>query len=176
MKHQRSAGLRVLTRLALGFAAFLPEATSLAQSDIADKENLDFFEKRIRPVLVDKCYKCHAADAEKVKGGLLLDTRKGLRQRGDTGPALIPGSPGKSLLMTAIRHADPDTKMPPKEKLPDAVIEDFKQWIAMGAPDPREGESAAPGMDLEEGRKWWSLQPVKAPAIPSVKDAEWPRS
>jgi cytochrome c553 len=154
----------------------MPGARSLAQTDAANKEGVDFFEKRIRPVLVDKCYKCHAADAEKVKGGLLLDTRKGIRQGGDTGPALIPGQPEKSLLMTAIRHGDPDTKMPPKEKLPDAVIEDFSAWIKMGAPDPREGQSAAPGMDLTEGREWWSLQPVKAPAVPAVQDAAWPRS
>jgi len=140
------------------------------------REGVDFFEKRIRPVLVEKCYKCHSADAEKIKGGLLLDTRKGIRQGGDSGPALLPGEPGKSLLMTAILHTDPDTKMPPKEKLPDAVIEDFTAWIKMGAPDPREGQSAAPGMDMEEGRKWWSLQPVKPPAIPVVKDTGWPQS
>jgi cytochrome c553 len=153
----------------------LPGATAFAQSD-ASKDDLDFFEKRIRPVLADKCYKCHAADAEKIKGGLLLDTRKGLRQGGDSGPALVLGEPGRSLLMKAIRHNDPDTAMPPKEKLPDAVIEDFRLWIKNGAADPREGQSAAPGMDLEEGRKWWSLQPVKAPQIPVVKDAAWARS
>src|SRR6185436_20168869 len=124
---------------------------SVLAANAADNgEGLASFEKRIRPVLVDKCYKCHAADAEKIKGGLLLDTRVDLRKGGDSGPALVPGEPGKSLLMTAIRHTDPDMKMPPKEKLPDSVIEDFRLWIKMGAPDPREGlSSAAPGMDIE---------------------------
>src|SRR5829696_10250360 len=101
--------------------AALPAASSLAQGEAVHKEGIEFFEKRIRPVLVDKCYKCHAADAEKIKGGLLLDTRKGIRQGGDSGPALVLGEPGKSLLMQAIRHTDPDTQMPPKEKLPDPV-------------------------------------------------------
>src|SRR5262245_48225333 len=85
-------------------ASFSP----VAAAEAADTpEGVAFFEKRIRPVLVEKCYKCHSADAEKIKGGLLLDTRKGIRQGGDSGPALVLGEPGKSLLMTAIRHTDP---------------------------------------------------------------------
>ena len=103
-----------------------------------------FFEKKIRPVLADKCYKCHSAEAEKIKGGLLLDTREGIRQGGDSGPAVVPGEPEKSLLMRRFATPIPTLKMPPKEKLPDAVIADFEKWVKMGAPDPREGQSATP--------------------------------
>ena len=102
-----------------------------------------FFEKKIRPVLVDQCYSCHSAEAEKLKGGLALDTRDGLRAGGDSGASIVPGSPDKSLLITALRHTDDDLKMPPKQKLPAAVIADFEQWVAMGAPDPREGAATA---------------------------------
>ncbi|MEQ1860941.1 MAG: PSD1 and planctomycete cytochrome C domain-containing protein [Chthoniobacteraceae bacterium] len=141
-------------------------------------EAIVFFEKRIRPVLVDKCYKCHAADAEKIKGGLLLDTRKGIRQGGDNGPAVVPGDVKRSLLIEAIRHLDKDLAMPPKEKLPDAVIEEFEKWIAMGAPDPREGGGAAvvSTIDIEEGRKHWAFQPISTPPVPAVKDSSWPRT
>ena len=129
-------------------------------------------------MLVEKCYKCHAADAKKIKGGLLLDTRKGIRQGGDTGPAVVPGDLKRSLLIEAIRHEDKDLAMPPKEKLPDAVIEDFEKWIAMGAPDPREGGGAATTstIDIEEGRKHWAFQPIANPPVPTVKDAAWPRT
>src|SRR5437762_11436928 len=100
----------------------------LASSAQFKSEDYDFFEKKIRPVLVEHCYKCHSASAEKVKGGLLLDTREGLRKGGDTGPAVVPGDPGKSLLVRAVRYKDEAMKMPPKQKLPDAVVADFEQW------------------------------------------------
>jgi len=109
----------------------------LLAQEAVDPEGLDLFEKRIRPVLVEKCYSCHSAKAQKLKGALHLDTREGTLKGGDTGPAVVPGDPAKSLLLTAIRHADPDMKMPPKEKLPAAVVADFEAWIKRGAPDPR---------------------------------------
>ena len=107
-------------------------------------EGVAFFENRIRPVLVDKCYECHSPKAKKIKGGLLLDTRAGIRRGGDTGLAVVPGELAKSLLIEAIHHEDKDLSMPPKEKLPDEVIADFEKWIAMGAPDPREGVLTTP--------------------------------
>lgn len=146
-----------------------------AQPDNATREGIEFFEKRIRPVLVDKCYQCHAAEAKKVKGGLLLDTRKGIRQGGDTGPGVVPGDTKRGLLLAAIRYADDDLKMPPKEKLPESVLADFEKWIALGAPDPREGV-ASTTIDIEERRKHWSLQPISKPPVPAVKDASWPRT
>ena len=144
-------------------------------------DQLKFFETKIRPVLVTKCAKCHASDAEKVKGGLLVDSRDGLRKGGDTGPAVVPGNPDESLLITAIRYKDDSLQMPPKTKLPDEVIADFEKWVAMGAPDPR-GESgsstvaAHSAVDVEKGRQFWAFQPPQAVAPPRVNDTTWPRS
>src|SRR5437016_12058076 len=109
------------------FVLFMAGTARARQEAPAD--GIDFFEKRIRPVLVEKCFKCHSAKAEKLKGGLYLDTREGTLKGGDTGPAVVAGDLEKSLLITAIRHADPELKMPPKEKLPPAVIADFEGWV-----------------------------------------------
>ncbi|MDG2213380.1 MAG: hypothetical protein P8M70_06110, partial [Verrucomicrobiota bacterium] len=81
-------------------------------------EGLAFFEKKIRPVLVEHCYKCHSASSEKVKGGLLLDTREGIRKGGESGHAVVPKNLDESLLIEAIRYRDEDLEMPPKDKLP----------------------------------------------------------
>ena len=91
---------------------------------------------------------------------------------------MVPGDVAKSLLLSAIRYADHDLKMPPKEQLPERVIADFEKWIAMGAPDPREGGSAATTstIDIEEGRKHWAFQPIANPPVPEVKDTSWPRT
>ncbi len=143
-------------------------------------EQRDFFEKKIRPVLADKCYKCHSEKAEKIKGGLVLDTREGIRRGGDNGPAVVPGEIQESLLIEAVRYANKDFAMPPKKeggKLPDDVIRDFEKWVQMGAPDPRDG--AAPVVkkyDAAKARAWWAFQPVKKPAVPAVQDAAWARS
>ncbi len=134
----------------------------------AQETGADFFEKRIRPVLVERCYSCHSKQANKQRGGLLLDSRDGLRQGGDNGPAIVPGKPGESLLIKAIRHADPKLKMPRDGKLSPAVIADFERWIANGAPDPREDKVVAKGMDFEAAKKHWAYQPIKQPAFPKV--------
>ena len=102
-----------------------------------------FFEAKIRPVLVTQCGKCHASNAEKLRGGLRLDSREWLLRGGDSGPAIVPGRPDESLLLRAIRYRDEDLQMPPKAKLPDAVVADFEAWIKMGAPDPRTGPASA---------------------------------
>ena len=105
---------------------------------------MDFFESKIRPVLVDLCYECHSKQSGKTKGGLRVDSRDALLKGGENGPSIIAGAPDKSLLIKAINHADPDMEMPPKGKLPDSVIEDFRKWITMGAPDPRTTSPVAP--------------------------------
>jgi len=121
-----------------------------------------FFEAKIRPVLVKHCYECHSAEAGKSKGGLMLDTKHSIREGGETGPAVVPGDPAKSLLLTAIKHSDPDLEMPPKQlKLPDSVIADFESWIKTGAADPRESAAKAaerPPVDVESGKKFWAYQ------------------
>jgi hypothetical protein len=138
----------------------------------ASSEGIAFFEKKIRPVLVAKCYECHSSEnKKKVRGGLTLDTRTGLRTGGDTGPAIVPGRPEQSLLLKALRHGDDKLKMPPKEKLSDAVVADFERWIRMGAPDPRDGKAvvARGEIDVEKGRAFWAFQlPIKK-APPAVK-------
>ena len=136
----------------------------------------DFFEQKIRPVLAAECYECH--DAKKQKGGLRLDYREGWRKGGESGDAIVPGDAAGSLLIQAIRHDDPDLKMPAKApKLDDAVIADFVKWVNMGAPDPRDAppaeEAAKPSWaDALVARKgWWSLQPVQKVGPPPVN--EW---
>jgi hypothetical protein len=151
----------------------------------APPEGIEFFEKRIRPILVTHCYECHSAESKKPKGGLRLDTRDSMLKGGDNGSALVPGDPDKSLLIRAVRHADRDLRMPPKKKLSDAQIADLSAWVKMGAPDPRNAPSmkdpgtvttAKHGMSLEEGRKFWSFHPVKDSITPKVRDASWPHT
>ena len=128
-------------------------------------QDLKFFEDKIRPVLVEKCYSCHSADAKKVKGDLYLDTREATLKGGETGPAVVPGDLDKSLLIKAIRWTDDDLKMPPKNPLPKQVIADFEAWVKGGAPDPRGGaaKSTARVIDIDKGKQWWAFQPLKPP-------------
>jgi hypothetical protein len=153
------------------------EVAPTAGARPATPEGIAFFEARIRPVLVEKCYECHSASAEKLRGNLYLDTRAGVRKGGDLGPAVIPGDAQNSPLIEAIHYTDDDFKMPPKQKLPAAVIADFETWVKMGAPDPRDGATkvARGEIDVEKGRQFWSFQPPRRVAPPVVKDAAWPR-
>jgi len=142
----------------------------------AEPAGIEFFEQKIRPVFVRECYQCHSAQAKKIKGGFLLDTKAGLLKGGDSGPVIIPGKPVESRLLKALRHDE--ISMPPTGKLPDAVIADFERWIRMGAPDPRESKPATTvrTIDLEAGRRYWAFQPLRAPEIPQVADLSWPRN
>ena len=139
-------------------------------------EGLAFFEKKIRPVLVERCYKCHSAESEKLRGELLLDTREGIRKGGESGHAVVPKNLDESLLIEAIRYQDEDLAMPPKEKLPPAVIADFEKWILMGAPDPREKNAATEKPNWEKSRDHWSFKEPKQPAVPKVKQDNWART
>ena len=136
-------------------------------------EHMEFFEKKIRPVLVEHCYKCHSASSEKVKGDLLVDSREGLKKGGSSGPAIIPGNIRKSLLVSTMRHDDPDLAMPPKQdRLPDSVIADFEQWVKIGAPDPRDGKPISKGIDMEKAKQHWAFKPVAKVEPPKVKDSK----
>ncbi len=161
--------LHLLTTAAILGGSFA--ASAAAPSDLVQ---LDFFEKKIRPVLAESCYECHSASAKKLKGGLLLDTAEGLLTGGDSGPAIVPGKPAKSLLLATMRHEDPDPdlNMPPKkDMLPDHVLADFEQWIKMGAPDPRDGKmSRKLAWDETTAKSHWAFQPIKAPAVPAPAD------
>jgi hypothetical protein len=162
--------------VAAALAAIVLVPISLRAQDPA---GLDLFERKVRPVLVEHCSKCHSAEAEKakkLKAGLLVDSRAGLLKGGDSGPAVIPGKARDSLLIRALHYGD-DLRMPPKGKLPDAVIADFERWVNLGAPDPRAGSQVArkaTGMSLEAGRKFWAYRPPVRPTAPEVRDTGWP--
>ncbi len=152
-------------------------ALQTAHEPKATAEQLDFFEKKIRPVLSEKCYKCHSEKAEKVKGGLVLDTREGARRGGDSGPAVVPGNLDESIIIQALRYTNKDFAMPPEKsggKLPAAVIADFETWIKMGAPDPREGTAAlVKKFSKEDAKNWWSFQPPKPQTVPQPRNSAW---
>ena len=101
---------------------------------------IEFFEKKIRPILVDECYQCHSEE-NKIEANLRLDWKGGWLSGGDSGQAIIPGQLGKSLLIQAIRHGNDELQMPPKKKLTAKQIEDLEKWVVMGAPDPRTSET-----------------------------------
>jgi hypothetical protein len=168
-------------------AALLTAARGLAAEDPHE-----LFERRIRPVLVDQCHSCHGAAAAKPKAGLLLDSRDALLRGGESGPALVPGDPERSLLIRAIGYHDPDLQMPPKTRLETGVVEHFRQWILQGAAWPasptsesppapaRAGSNAASGtasgFDLAKRRAaHWAWQPIRRPAVPAVRNTRWPR-
>jgi hypothetical protein len=118
----------MMTRHALVLLLFVSPTVAAARADANDDSGVAFFEKKIRPVLVEHCYKCHSAEAQqkkKLRGSLRLDTRQGLLDGGDTGAAIVPGKAKESLLYQSLRY-DGDVKMPPSGKLPDSVLEDFR--------------------------------------------------
>jgi Protein of unknown function (DUF1553)/Protein of unknown function (DUF1549)/Planctomycete cytochrome C len=138
------------------------------------KAGADFFEKQIRPILVQHCYECHSGEPKKAKGGFLLDTRAGLHKGGKSGPVITPGHPDHSLLIEAVRYES--LEMPPKGKLPEELIDKLVQWVEMGAPDPRIGKAVRAGnkIDIAQVRKFWAFQRPRAVAPPPVHDSAWP--
>jgi hypothetical protein len=149
---------------AIGVALTWLAAPALAQDKPLTAAQSDFFEKKIRPAFVKYCYECHSIETGKTRGGLLVDTREGLLQGGDSGPAIAPRDLDESVLWGAINWDG--FEMPPEQKMPAAVIRDFKTWIEMGAPDPRAREKlfVVSKIDIEEGRKHWAFQNPQRPA------------
>ena len=153
-----------------------------ANSSVGQKiepKHLKFFEAKIRPVLIRECYSCHSDQAGQQKGGLRLDTKARSEIGGDSGPAVVPFDLEDSLLWNAINHQD--FAMPPRKKLPDRDIANFKTWIEMGAPDPRKSkankvQSTVTEADIKAGRQFWSFRRPKTPVIPKVDDPSWPRN
>jgi len=141
-------------------------------------EQLDFFEKKVRPLLVESCFECHSTGAKKVKGDLYLDSREAVLRGGDAGKVVVPGEPEKSLLIKAVEYGNPELQMPPKTKLMPDQIEALKQWVKLGLPWPQEAAPKVAGkvevFDLEKRRaEHWAWQPIKKPTLPGVKDARW---
>ena len=140
-------------------------------------EDLEFFEKRIRPLLAERCYECHSADAKKLKGGLHLDSRAGVLKGGETRAAVVPGQPDKSLLIEAVRYGNQDLQMPPKSRLSDAQTADLAEWVKLGAPWPAEtgtARVATQGFDVQQRKQaHWSWQPPRSVPPPAVKNPAW---
>jgi hypothetical protein len=147
-------------------------SSSAVAADDVEREAMTFFEKEVRPVLANRCYECHGE--KKQKGSLRMDNIGYIKAGGDSGPALVPGDPEKSLLIEAVRYQDPDFEMPPKEKLPDKEIAILEKWVKLGAPWP-ETEASRVTVDehgfTEKDRKFWSFQRLTNPQPPEVKDA-----
>jgi Protein of unknown function (DUF1553)/Protein of unknown function (DUF1549)/Planctomycete cytochrome C len=140
-----------------------------------DVREVEFFEKQIRPILVERCQWCHGE--KKQQGGLRLTSREAALKGGDRGPAFVAGKPAESNLIQFIDYAG-KLKMPPTGKLPDAEIARLKEWIARGAIWPESASAAKipEGKFTEEQRRWWAFQPVRPVALPDVKNIAWPRN
>ncbi len=141
----------------------------------------EFFEKKIRPVLAENCYACHSEKLKEPKANLRLDSREGMHTGGDSGPVVVPQDADASLILKAISYTDLHLRMPPTGKLSDETIADFREWIRMGAYDPRESNFTPSarkplGLDIERGRKFWSFQPLTVSPAPAVQNAAWAKS
>ena len=164
----RASALAYILVVGLASAGCLPAAEPTP-------ENAEFFESKIRPILVESCYKCHSVEAGKSKGDLRLDTRESLRKGGASGVAVVPGEPEKSLLIEAIRYANEDLQMPPPDeggKLPADKIVLLEEWVRIGAPDTRTGGRAHP-LDMDAARRHWAFERVTKPPIPPVDQQAW---
>jgi hypothetical protein len=154
-------------------------AASLSRTAFAEdkptEQQIQFFEQKVRPLLIAKCYECHSS-GKKIEGGLRLDTRAGWTKGGDRGPAVARGKVEESLLIRAVRYKDADLQMPPSGRLSDREIAILEEWVRRGAPDPRDdaAPAAGSGVDLRAARNHWAFQPLKATAAPRVSDTQWP--
>ncbi len=156
------------SRTILGWIGGMLGATGLLAGD------LEFFEKRVRPLLADRCYECHGP--KKQEGGLRLDTAAGRARGGDSGPAWVAGDPAASRLVLAVRWSDPDFQMPPKKPLNDGEIRLLEEWVQRGAPAPEvDGDPVETAAPLTRTNHW-AYQPVRVTPIPAVQDATWPQT
>jgi len=170
-------------RLILLFLTCLPTvavAESAAEGALAtERLGTEFFEKKIRPLLAEQCYKCHSAASEKLKGQLRLDSRQGVLKGGESGPAVVPGDPEQSLLIKAVRYTNKDLQMPPKDKkLSERQISDLTSWVKMGAPWASDDKPVAPNSKepfqiTPKDRDYWAFRPLQRPVVPRVKQKSW---
>ena len=164
-----------LRHTTLAFSLLASAFAVAAEEAQPSKEGLEFYEKNIRPILIDRCYECHSAEKNSSKGGLILDSRDGAYMGGDEGPAVVPGDLEKSLLVKAVQYTDPEFSMPPRKtggKLPDEKIALLEEWVKMGAPMPGGGAAKLTGI-TSKAREHWSYQPVKKLPVPEVKNKAW---
>ncbi len=153
-----------MKRWLIAFAVCVSGSATLIAQEISTAD-LDFFEKRVRPLLVQHCFECHSAKAEKMKGGLLLDSREATLAGGDSGPAAVIGEVEKSLIVQAIRYDNENVQMPPTGKLPDAEIAVMTEWVRRGMPFPAASASKTGRrvIDIAEGKKHWAFQKFVVP-------------
>ncbi|MCD8534795.1 MAG: PSD1 and planctomycete cytochrome C domain-containing protein, partial [Verrucomicrobia bacterium] len=170
-----------LNQLAIAFLGPLVGLVSCVWPCQVAVGNTEFFEKKIRPIFIERCYECHSA-AGKIKGGLRLDTQAGFSLGGESGMVVQPGSPSASRLFEAISYANVDLQMPPKTKLPDSEIQLISQWIEMGAAWPADlqsqpGESSNSSFDLAKrlAAHWWKSPPIR-PQLPPAQAHAHPRN
>ena len=161
--------MQTLIQISMSLAVLVPTALHAA-----DEDGVQFFEQKIRPVLVQHCYSCHsveARDQKKLQAALFLDSAAGVAAGGESGEMLlVKGKSAESLLLKALKYDG--LEMPPTGKLPDEVIADFAKWIDLGAPDPRAGESPAKAkreISIDAGKQWWAFQPLKEAALPDAQ-------
>lgn len=150
-------------------------AIVICEAACAAEDDFQFFEQRIRPVLVEHCYPCHATGAKSIRGGLLLDSQAGMLRGGDSGPVLIPGEGETSLLVSALRHEA--YEMPPGKRLPESAIDDFIAWINRGAADPRV-DAPQPAPELEspaarDPRSHWAFGAIGEVSVPQIQQVAW---
>jgi mono/diheme cytochrome c family protein len=154
--------------LALATVAAPAAAVAAEPPAKATPEQVEFFEKKVRPILADNCYSCHGA--KKQNGGLRLDTAAGLKAGADDGAVIVPGDPVKSRLLKSVRYEN-DFKMPPKKQLPAEAIAVLTEWVKGGAVAP---EDAAAGAVAADPKSHWAFKPIKNPPVPPVADAATP--
>ena len=158
----------------LTLALFLTAVSGTSASDSVEKfpkSDLDFFERRVRPVFVKHCFKCHGS--KKQESGLRLDSRKSVLRGSDDGPVVVPGKPATSALIKAIRH-EGSVKMPPDKKLAVNEIAVLARWVKLGAPWPNESSTSSDRDD--SAKNHWAFRPIAEPPIPDVKNLSWPRT
>lgn len=176
IRYQR---LAVLFAFAAVWLALRP-APAFVQSSEPTREQIEFFEKKVRPVLANNCFGCHSAQSQKLRGGLRLDSRESMLSGGTSGiPAITPGDPEKSQLIKAIRYTDSKLQMPPGEKLSNQEIADLESWIKQGAPMSGSAVAAAPAKpayDFTAAKTFWSFQPLRLSTPPPVRNRAWIRN
>lgn len=163
--------------LAKGILAAALSIFSVSGSEISEADR-EFFEDRVRPILIESCLECHDSTSKKMKGGLALNSPSGIRDGGDSGPTIAPGDPEASRLIEAIRYHNRDLQMPPKSPLSESKVATLEEWVRRGAPDPRRepeaGEAPPSGMSPEEGRRFWSfISPVKSQVPEGVNPVDY---
>ena len=160
----------------LGWVAFIGFAAPLSAAE-PDAAGIEFFERKLRPLLAENCFSCHGP--EKQKSHLRLDSPAAIREGGDGGAVIVPGQPEKSRLVIAVGYQNEELKMPPKKRLSARQVADLAEWVRLGAPMPADEAVAAstpakPEFQItSKDRAHWAFQALKQPAVPAVRKKDW---